>query len=90
MLELETKEELVLIANRKSPGDQWVLVIDPNYAYPSLTDALEGYFQETSQLCDFKLSPSEGKLYAINNIVVKKTLPPPPPPPKKFNIYGDY
>ena len=90
MSELETKEELVLIANRKSPGDQWVLLIDPNYAYPSLTDALEGYFQETDRSCDFRLSPLEGKLYAIIDILVEKTPIPPPPPPKKFNIYGDY
>jgi len=83
----EVKEEVVLIAERYPPGDQWVLLLDPNHIYPSLTDALEGYFQEAGQPCDFKLSPMQGKLYAINSIVVEKA---PPPPPKKFNMYGDY
>jgi hypothetical protein len=86
----EVKEELELIANRHPPGDQWVLLVDPNHVYPSLTEALEGYFQETGQPCDFKLSPVKGELYAINSKVVEKAPPPPPPPPKKFNMYGDY
>ena len=90
MSELETKEELVLIANRKAPGDQWVLLIDPNHVYPSLTDALEGYYQETQTTDDFRLAPSEGKLYTIFSKTVEKAPPPPPPPPKKFNMYGDY
>ena len=87
MSELETKEELILIANRKAPGDNWVLLIDPNHVYPSLTDTLEGYYQETQITNDFRLSPLEGKLYIISNKTVEKA---PPPPPKKYNLYGDY
>jgi hypothetical protein len=83
----EVKEEVVLIAKRHPPGDQWVLLLDPNHTYPSLTDALEGYFQEVGQPCDFRLSPVKGELYAIDSVVVEKA---PPPPPKKFNMYGDY
>ena len=86
----EVKEELKLIANRHPPGDQWVLLVDPNHVYPSLTEALEGYFQETGQPWDFRLSPIEGKLYVIIDNVVEVIPPPPPPPPKKFNMYGDY
>jgi len=87
----EVKEEVVLIAERYPPGDQWVLRSDPSYVYKSLTDALEGYFEEVGGLqCDFRLSPMQGKLYAIDSVVVEKALPPPPPPPKKFNMYGDY
>ena len=41
----EVKEELVLIAKRRPPGDSWALLSDPNTVYPSLTEALEGYFQ---------------------------------------------
>jgi hypothetical protein len=83
----EVKEEVVLIAKRRPPGDQWVLLLDPNHIYPSLTDVLEGYFQEAGQPCDFRLSPIKGELYAIDSKVVEKA---PPPPPKKFNMYGDY
>jgi hypothetical protein len=83
----EVKEEVVLIAKRRPPGDQWVLLLDPNHIYPSLTDALEGYFQEVGQPCDFRLSPIKGELYAIGSVVVEKA---PLPPPKKFNMYGDY
>ena len=84
----EVKEEVVLIAKRRPPGDQWVLLSDPNHVYTSLTDVLEGYFQEVGEIqCDFRLSPMKGELYAIDSKVVEKA---PPPPPKKFNMYGDY
>ena len=86
-MEKELKEELTLIAKRHPPGDNWKLLLDPNHIYPSLTDALEGYFQEAGQPCDFRLSPIKGELYAIDSVVVEKA---PPPPPKKFNMYGDY
>ena len=82
----EVKEELVLIAKRRPPGDSWVLLSDPNHIYPSLTEALEGYFQETQQPCDFRLSPIKGELYAISTTVAEIK----PIPPKKFNMYGDY
>jgi hypothetical protein len=54
--------------------------------YPSLTEALEGYFQETQQPCDFRLSPIKGELYAIATTIAEIK----PIPPKKFNMYGDY
>ncbi len=82
----EVKEELVLIAKRVPPSDRWALLSDPNHVYPSLTEALEGYFQETQQPCDFRLSPIKGELYAIVSIVAEIK----PRPPKKFNMYGDY
>jgi len=89
-MEKELKEELILIAKRVPLGDNWKLLSDPNHVYPSLTEALEGYFQEVGQPCDFRLSPIKGELYAIDSVMVEKSAPPPPPPPKKFNIYGDY
>ena len=82
----EVKEEVVLIAKRRPPGDSWVLLSDPNSVYHSLTDALEGYFQEAQQPCDFRLSPIKGELYAIVSTVAEIK----PIPPKKFNMYGDY
>jgi hypothetical protein len=90
-MEKELKEELILIAERVPPSDRWALLSDPNYVYKSLTEVLEGYFEEAGGLsCDFRLSPMKGKLYAIDSVVVEKAAPPPPPPPKKFNMYGDY
>jgi hypothetical protein len=87
----EVKEELKLIAERVPPSDRWALLSDPNHIYSSLTEVLEGYFEEAGGLsCDFRLSPMKGKLYAIDSIVVEKTPLPPPPPPKKFNMYDDY
>jgi hypothetical protein len=90
-MEKELKEELILIAERVPPSDRWALLSDPNHINSSLTEVLEGYFEELGGLsCDFRLSPMKGKLYAIDSVVVEKALPPPPPPPKKFNMYGDY
>jgi len=82
----EVKEELVLIAKRYPPGDQWVLLSDKNHIYSSLTETLEGYFQEIQQPCDFRLSPVKGELHAIVTTVAEIK----PIPPKKFNMYGDY
>ena len=77
--------EHILIAKRVPLGDNWKLLSNPNHIFTSLTDALEGYFQETQQVCDFKLSPIKGELYAIVSTVAEIK----PIPLKKFNVYGD-
>jgi hypothetical protein len=82
----ENIEQLVLIAKRVPLGDNWKLLSDPNTVYSSLTEALEGYFQETQYPCDFRLSPIKGELYAVLTTVAEIK----PIPPKKFNMYGDY
>ena len=82
----ENIEQLVLIAKRVPLGDNWKLLSDPNTVYSSLTEALEGYFQETQHPCDFRLSPIKGELYAVSTTVAEIK----PIPPKKFNMYGDY
>ena len=47
-LRTEQVETPVLIATRVPPGDKWKLVDDAYEAiHPSLTDALEAYFQAT-------------------------------------------
>ena len=79
----ENIEQLVLIAKRVPLGDNWKLLSDPNTVYSSLTEALEGYFQETQQPCDFRLSPIKGELYAVVETEDKPT------PIKRYNIYGD-
>jgi hypothetical protein len=87
MSQKEVVEKNVLIANRVvGQGDTWKLVIDPNSTYKSLTDALEAYFQETGNRCEFRLAPLDSKLYAIDveEHVIEE------PKPKQFSIYGDY
>jgi hypothetical protein len=87
MSQKEVVEKNVLIANRVvGQGDTWKLVIDPNSTYKSLTDALEAYFQETGNRCEFRLAPLDSKLYAIDveEHVIEE------PKPKQFSIYVDY
>ena len=83
---MQTVEHNILIAERvKGKGDTWVLVGE-DIERPSLTEALEAYFQKTGENVHFRLEPLNSKLYAIKEheeeIVVE--------PPKRFNIYGDY
>jgi len=85
-MEIQTVEHNILIAERvKGKGDTWVLVGE-DIKRPSLTEALEAYFQKTGENVHFRLEPLNSKLYAIKEheeeVVVE--------PPKRFNIYGDY
>lgn len=85
---METKEVEYneLIATRvKGKGDTWVL-IGENKEYPSITDALEAWFQKTNENAHFRLEPLNSKLFAIKKEVEEVR----PEPPKRFNIYGDY
>ena len=85
-METQTIEHNILIAERvKGKGDTWIL-IGEDIERPSLTEALEAYFQKTGENVHFRLEPLNSKLYAIKEheeeVVVE--------PPKHFNIYGDY
>lgn len=85
-METQTVEHNILIAERvKGKGDTWILVGE-DIERPSLTEALEAYFQKTGENVHFRLEPLNSKLYAIKEheeeVVVE--------PPKRFNIYGDY
>jgi hypothetical protein len=82
----EVVENNVLIATRVAPGDNWKLVISPNVVHKSLTEALEAYFQETGNRCEFRLAPLDSKLYAIG--VEEKIIEE--LQPKKLSIYGEY
>jgi len=75
-----------LIATRVPPGDRWILVNDTRkIIHPSITEALESYFKETKNKCEYRLAPLDSKLYAIKTIEEEVI----PQPPKSFNIYGD-
>lgn len=82
----KTVEQNEMIATRVPPGDKWRLVDDAkNVVHPTLTDTLEAYFEATQFVGDFRLSPREGKLYAVK--VREEVVPP--KPVRKFNMYGD-
>ena len=75
-----------LIATRVAgKGDMWKL-IEGDTEYPSLTETLEAYFQNTGDKCNFRLEPLNSKLFAI----FTETEEIKPEPPKRFNIYGDF
>jgi len=85
-MQVETVEKLVEIADRMPPGDKWE-VKGVEEIQPTLTDALEAWFQiATVKPKAFRLGLAEGKLYAIltSEQEIKE------PEPKKFSIYGDY
>ena len=84
-MEKITEEHLELIAIRRPPGDNWVLV-DDKIVHKSLTEALEAWFQKSGEKAEFRLAPLDSKLYVIRTEEVEIK----PEPPKKFNIYGDY
>ena len=70
-----------LIATRISgKGDTWKL-IEGDTEYPSLTETLEAYFQNTGNKCNFRLEPLNSKIFAIKQGN--------PEPTRQFNIYGD-
>ena len=84
-METRDEEHYELIANRKPPGDSWMLV-GGKVIHKSLTEALEAWFAKTGEKAEFKLAPLTGKLYVIRTEKVEIQ----PEPVKKFNIYGDY
>ena len=85
-LQTKTIEHSELIARRVPPGDQWMLVDDKSSTiYPSITDALEAWFQLTGEEAEFRLAPLDSKLYVIREEEQKIESPQ----PKRFNLYGE-
>lgn len=83
----EIVENQIEIANRViGKGDTWE-VVGVKKQQPSITDALEAYFQNTSlKPIAFRLNLAGGKLYAI--FTSEQEIEE--PKPKKYSIYGDY
>jgi hypothetical protein len=80
---VETK---TLIGVRVPPGDRWKLIEDSSgVVLDSLTEAIERHFFYTKFKGDFRMSPTEGKLYIVESIEQE----PVPAPIRKFNIYGE-
>jgi len=86
-METQVVETLELIANRvKGKGDTWILVGDAKkVVHPSLTDALEAWFEKNQEQVEFRLAPLDSKLYVIRT--EEKTIEP--EAPKRYNLYGD-
>ena len=86
-METQVVETLELLANRvKGKGDSWILVGDTkNVVHPSLTDALEAWFDKNQEKVEFRLAPLDSKLYVIRT--EEKTIEP--EPVKRYNLYGD-
>ena len=85
-METQVVETLELIGTRRAPGDNWILVGDAKkVVHPSLTDALEAWFEKNQEKVEFRLAPLDSKLYVIRT--EEKTIEP--EPVKRYNLYGD-
>jgi hypothetical protein len=86
-METQVVETLELIATRvRGKGDSWMLVGDTKkIVHPSLTDALEAWFDKNQEQVEFRLAPLDSKLYVIRT--EEKTIEP--EPVKRYNLYGD-
>jgi len=74
------------IADRVPPGDRWQ-VINVKEIQPSLTDALNAYYEvAVVKPQAFRLEPMNGSLYMITTEYIEIQEPE----PKKYSIYGDY
>lgn len=72
------------IFKRLPPGDRWVeLNTDSDRVFPTLTDALEHYFQKTKTR-EYYINAGLGMIYGIQQ------EPDPEPEIQHFSIYGDY
>lgn len=89
-MKTEIIENNQLIAIRIPPGDNWKLVdsegAPKGITFTSLTDTLEAWFQTSGVSVDFRLSPLDSKLYAIEEEEVEIK----PDPVKTFSLYGEY
>jgi hypothetical protein len=87
MNKTEVKEKLIEIGTRViGKGDTWK-VQGVEKIQPSLTDALETWFQSaTIKPKAFRLDLALGRLYAI----LTEEIEIPKPEIKRYNIYGDY
>jgi len=81
-METEIKEQKELVLKRVPPGDRWVFA-DGNQLgiYPSLTDALEGWFQINGDT-NFYIEARKGTVEIVKQAEVEKVV-------KRFSLYGE-
>jgi hypothetical protein len=81
-METELKEQKELVLKRVPPGDRWVFADgSQKNIYPSLTDALEGWYQ-TNGDTNFYIEARNGTVEIIKEEEVEK-------PVKRFSLYGE-
>jgi hypothetical protein len=81
-MEVEIKEQKIQVLKRVPPGDRWVFADLKNSAvYPSLTDALESWYQ-TNGDTQFFMDARRGTVEIIKQEEIEK-------PTKKFSLYGE-
>ena len=81
-MEKELKEQKELVLKRVPPGDRWVFAdASQKSIYPSLTDALEGWYQ-TNGDTNFYIEARKGTVEIIRQEEVEI-------PVKRFSLYGE-
>ena len=81
-METEIKEQKELVLKRVPPGDRWVFANGKNRSvYPSLTDALEAWYQENGHT-NFYIEARKGTV----EIVIEEEIEI---PVKRFSLYGE-
>jgi hypothetical protein len=85
-MEKQLKEEKQIALRRVPPGDKWVFdkqIFDktPNETYPTLTDALEAWYQLYDDT-EFYIDARRGivEVVSIKEIVI---------PTRRFSLYGE-
>lgn len=86
-METEIKEQREVVLKRVPPGDRWKFadgVLSPGVQqtiFPTLTDALESYYQLTG-LTNFYIEARRGTVEIVMEEEVEK-------PVKRFSLYGE-
>jgi len=78
-METHPKEEKQIALRRVPPGDKWVFDKTPNEIYPTLTDALEAWYQVYDDT-EFYIDAREGTVEVVGIMEV---------PIKRFSLYGE-
>jgi hypothetical protein len=86
-MQKEIKEEKELILNRVPPGDRWTYAdgifvkgLQTNI-FPSLTDALEAYYQLNGDT-NFYIEARNGTVHVVKKEEIEI-------PQKRFSLYGE-
>jgi len=83
-METEIKEQKELILKRVPPGDRWAFATsfaNPKTIYPTLTDALEAWYQQYGDT-NFYIEARSGTVEIIKKQEIEKPI-------TKYSLYGE-